>query len=510
MQRKPTILIIDDDRLIRESMGYYLESKGFHVLQAEDGEKGLAVLQAEKPDIVLTDLWMPVLNGFEVIQRTAREFPETPIIVFSGGREIEDVIAAINKGAWDYIRKPVESFSDLTHIINKALEKLRLIQENKRYRENLEVAIEKRTQQLTVASEMLIQKVAALEIEVGKRKLSEQKLSEYQERLEELVRERTDELVRVNALLTFELEEHKQTEKELEQSHQRLHKALADLKQTQVQMLQAEKMASIGQLASGVAHEINNPIGFVRSNMETLNEYRLDLTRLLQYYQELETCLYDSRAQIQNTRIAAILKEIHGTKAEIDLAFIMDDYHKVIAESLEGIKRVIAIVGDLKDFAHSGQDLPCYADINESIRCTLNILNNELKYKADVSTDLGEIPMIRCYPQRINQVLMNILLNAAQAVETKGLITITTRTKQDQVEIRISDNGPGIPAHILPRIFDPFFTTKAVGKGTGLGLHLTYNIIQNHKGSIHVESPPGKGTAFVIRLWKDPKLEPDI
>ena len=147
-----------------------------------------------------------------------------------------------------------------------------------------------------------------------------------------------------------------------------------------------------------------------------------------------------------------------------------------------------------------------YADLNKGIESTLNIVWNELKYKAQVIKDLGKIPLVKCYPQRINQVFMNILVNAAQAIEDKGEIRITTRAENGYVEIRISDTGKGIPPEVLPKIFDPFFTTKGVGKGTGLGLSMAYNIIQRHKGTIDVESEVGKGTTFIIRLGTDPDL----
>jgi signal transduction histidine kinase len=147
-----------------------------------------------------------------------------------------------------------------------------------------------------------------------------------------------------------------------------------------------------------------------------------------------------------------------------------------------------------------------YADLNKGIESTLNIVWNELKYKAQVIKDLGRIPLVKCYPQRLNQVFMNILVNAAQAIEDKVEIRITTRAENGYVEIRISDTGKGIPPEVLPKIFDPFFTTKGVGKGTGLGLSMAYNIIQRHKGTIDVESEVGKGATFIIRLQTDPDL----
>jgi PAS domain S-box-containing protein len=312
--------------------------------------------------------------------------------------------------------------------------------------------------------------------DVSERKRGEEQLKNYSQNLENMVEERTVELK----------------------------KALAGLQNTQSQLLQSEKLASIGQLAAGVAHEINNPVGFVKSNLGTMNEYRQDLTKLLDQYRMLEATL-DKEVR-ENGCIQKALENIQSVKDEIDLGFIMDDYSNVINESFEGMARVSKIVSDLKDFAHVDKAELEHADLNKGIESTLNIVWNELKYKARVIKDLGKIPLVKCYPQRINQVFMNILVNAAQAIEDKGEIRITTRADNGHVDIRISDTGKGIPPDVLPKIFDPFFTTKEVGKGTGLGLSMAYNIIQKHKGTIDVESEVGKGTTFIIRLRTDPDL----
>jgi len=303
-------------------------------------------------------------------------------------------------------------------------------------------------------------------------KRAEEQLKNYSQNLEKMVDERTTELK----------------------------KALTDLQNIQSQLLQSEKLASIGQLAAGVAHEINNPVGFVKSNLGTLNEYEQDLTKLLDQYRMLETTLGKEKNMEGDGALQKALENIQKSKDEIDLSFILDDFKNIINESLEGMARVAKIVADLKDFAHVDKAELEHVDLNNGIESTLNIVWNELKYKAEVIKDLGKIPLVKCYPQRINQVFMNILVNAAQAIEYKGEIRITTRADNGHVEIRISDTGKGIPPDVLPKIFDPFFTTKEVGKGTGLGLNMAYNIIQRHKGTIDVESEVGKGTTFTIRI----------
>ncbi len=267
------------------------------------------------------------------------------------------------------------------------------------------------------------------------------------------------------------------------------------------QLLQAEKMAAIGQLAAGVAHEINNPVGFVNSNLHTLQQYHTELHELISSYREVVSCAGKAFADGQwNDAFAEMIDTVERCEKKIDLDYILQDCPALIRESMEGADRIRKIVSDLKDFAHPGHEDLQLADINQNIESTLNIVWNELKYHAEVVRQFGTIPMIECHAQQLNQVFMNILVNAAQAIDGKGRITIETGTGNGHVQVKISDTGVGIePAH-LTRIFDPFFTTKEVGKGTGLGLNVSYNIIQKHHGSITVESQVGKGSTFTIQL----------
>ncbi|RLC32505.1 MAG: hybrid sensor histidine kinase/response regulator [Deltaproteobacteria bacterium] len=269
----------------------------------------------------------------------------------------------------------------------------------------------------------------------------------------------------------------------------------------QQQLLQSEKMASIGQLAAGVAHEINNPTGFVNSNLTTLSEYQRDIKGVIGQYRklisDLGTVLPDG---LSPPALAEQITEIRKRETEIDIDFILDDIDDLIRDCREGTERIKKIVIDLKDFAHPGEDEKKSVDINQGLESTLNVVWNELKYKADVRKDYGDIPIVEGYPQQLNQVFMNILVNAAQAIEERGEIRISTRKVNGYVEVSISDTGSGIPEENLPRIFDPFFTTKEVGKGTGLGMNVAYNIIRKHNGSIDVKSKVGEGTTFRIRI----------
>jgi len=274
-----------------------------------------------------------------------------------------------------------------------------------------------------------------------------------------------------------------------------------EYKKAQAQLLHAEKMASVGQLAAGVAHEINNPTGFVSSNLRTLSDYQKDIMGLMEEYKKLIKMLDDEAGKKRLPPCAVEqTKRILDREKEIDVEFIVNDIMDLIEDCKEGTGRIKKIVLDLKDFAHPGEDKVQTADINKGIESTLNVVWNELKYKAKVAKEYGELPLIECYAHQLNQVFMNLLVNAAQAMEKQGEIRISTRADNGYVEISIADNGKGIPEENLSRIFDPFFTTKDVGKGTGLGLNMAYNIIKKHQGTIDVESMIGKGTTFTIRI----------
>lgn len=262
------------------------------------------------------------------------------------------------------------------------------------------------------------------------------------------------------------------------------------------QLLQSEKLASIGQLAAGVAHEINNPVGYVFSNFGTLEKYLADLFRMLSAYEEAEPQLAGSSAAL---RLAAL-------REEIELDYLKEDVPTLMAESREGITRVRKIVQDLKDFSHvdARQEWE-WVDVHKGIDSTLNIVNNEIKYKAEVVKDYGHLPEIECLASELNQVFLNLLVNAAHAV-TKERGTLIIRTGTDgsgpaqRVWIEVEDDGCGIPPESLNRIFEPFFTTKPVGEGTGLGLSLSYGIVQKHGGKLTVESTVGRGSVFRVTL----------
>jgi PAS domain S-box-containing protein len=292
--------------------------------------------------------------------------------------------------------------------------------------------------------------------------------------------------------VNYDITERKRTEMELVSRNAQLLELNAKLSRAQAQLVQSEKLASIGQLAAGVAHEINNPIGFIFSNFTTLDGYLEKLLTMLTAYQEAEH-LIDSQAMKDKLTVLG---------ETVDLPFLKEDIPVLMTETKDGIARVRKIVQALTEFSRVGGNAEWqFADLHHGIDATLNIINSEIKYKADVIKEYGQIPEIECLPSEINQVIMNLLVNAAHAIgEDRGKITIRTSVARETVLIEISDNGCGIEKESLSRIFDPFYTTKPVGKGTGLGLSLSYGIVQKHRGTLEVESEVGQGTTFRLTL----------
>lgn len=255
------------------------------------------------------------------------------------------------------------------------------------------------------------------------------------------------------------------------------------------QLLQSEKLASLGQLAAGVAHEINNPIGYVSSNMKMLAEYSDSLINLVKLL----------IPHVEETQRLALL-------AQFDFDYVCSDLPTLVQESEQGLNRVVEIIRDLKDFSHIEDAEFVDADLHQGILSTLNLVNNELKYKADVIKDFAELPQLRCIPSQLNQVLLNLLLNAVQAIEQRGTIRISTGYDQHWVWFSVSDDGKGMTEQQLSRIFEPFYTTKPKGEGTGLGLPLSRSIVEKHQGAIDVSSTPGVGSCFTVKLARQLQL----
>ena len=323
--------------------------------------------------------------------------------------------------------------------------------------------------------------------------------------LESQVRERTEALEeslheneKINRALhnakaqrEIEMEERKRTLVALEHEQKEQRILIKKLEDAHHQLLQSEKMASIGQLAAGVAHEINNPIGFVGSNLRTLKDYIAALLELVSVYEQGDSLMADD---------TALAQRIRELRRAVDIDFLREDAPALINESIEGTERVQRIVQDLRDFSRLENPDWQGADLHAGLEATLNIVSNDVRFKADIVRELGDIPAVECLPFQINQVFLNILLNAAQSITGRGTITLRSGRVTDEVWISITDTGQGIPPERMARIFDPFYTTKPVGQGTGLGLSVSYGIVKKHGGRIDVQSQTGAGATFTIRL----------
>jgi PAS domain S-box-containing protein len=278
---------------------------------------------------------------------------------------------------------------------------------------------------------------------------------------------------------------------------------ITEIKQLRSQALQTEKMASIGQLAAGVAHEINNPMGFIHANLFQMAEYVTDLRRLWTQVEALQKAVSGGDAGA----IQAAGSDLAAVGEELDAAFVLSDLAKAVRESQEGSERIRHIVQDLRDFSHQDTGERALADVNQCLDSTANIVWPMMKHVVVLEKDYAELPAVPCYPMQLKQVFMNLLVNAYQAIEEvvgesgeTGTIALATARGEEGVVITVRDTGCGIASQHRDRIFDPFFTTKKVGSGTGLGLSTSFSIVQRHGGTITVQSEPGAGTEFRVYL----------
>ncbi len=295
----------------------------------------------------------------------------------------------------------------------------------------------------------------------------ENQLQELNRNLENMVRQRTQEL---------------------ERSHEALKKAYLDLQSTQEQLVQTEKMASLGQLVAGIAHEIKNPLNFIYGNTGFLSDYTAKLQALLEAYDALPSLTEADKARM------------HEMKSQLNYDFVRQDLHTLIENFTEGARRINTIVSDLRTFSRMDSDTVSEIDVHASIEVTLNLLSNQYRERVEIHREYGAIPKIHGYSGKLGQVFMNLLSNAFHAINAKGDVWIRTQSLDGYVQVEIEDNGQGIARENLKRIFEPFFTTKPVGQGTGLGLSISYGIIEQHHGKITVASAPGSGTVFTVRL----------
>jgi len=290
----------------------------------------------------------------------------------------------------------------------------------------------------------------------------------------------------------------KAMEARVAQRNRVLRQALVDLKESQAQLLQSEKMASLGQMVAGVAHELNTPLGYVKNNVQLLRELSEPLFELAAAQARLGQCLNDP--DCDEASLAQALQAAEQARQQAAPELLAEDLQQLYGDTLYGLEQIAELVVGLKDFARLDRAMSEEVDLNDCIRSALLIARNNIKDKAEVVQQLGELPRIACAPSQINQVLLNLLTNAAHAIDGMGRIQIRSWADAQGIHVSLQDNGRGMPPEVMAKIFDPFFTTKPVGQGTGLGLSISYKIVQDHGGQIRVASEPGRGTRFLISL----------
>ncbi|MBI4861263.1 MAG: response regulator [Candidatus Riflebacteria bacterium] len=442
--RQQRVLTIDDDRRFREFITKLLTPEGYEVVQAEDGEAGLAAVQKHVFDLILVDLVMPGLMGDEVCRRlkTSEATREVPVILLTSRGDKHDMIAGLSAGADDYVVKTTDQEIIKSRV--KAMIRRKFFQdENRRIQDELKTR----------------------EIEAARVK-AERDAAQEKARL-------ADELAVKNTTL------------------QATNRKLRD---AQTALVQAEKMAALGQLVAGIAHEINNPLAFVYNNLVTIERDVRDLDRVLTEYRTVVAGFAGSRPDV-----IARLAELED---ECELETARTEITTRVADAKEGLERVKKIVTNLRNFSRLDEGEVKTVDITEGIESTLKIIGHLVKDRITIERSYGEIPKVECFPGLLNQVFMNLLVNACQAIGDTGTITIRTYLENGSIRVSIVDTGCGIPQDLLQKIFDPFFTTKEVGQGTGLGLSTSYGIMQKHGGKILVDSAPGEGSTFTVVLFQ--------
>ncbi|MEO0517929.1 MAG: response regulator [Cyanobacteria bacterium P01_A01_bin.116] len=456
-QQEPQgILIVDDNPTNLEVLSESLIQEGFQVAVAIDGESALEQVNYHRPELIFLDVMMPGINGFETCQRL-KENPEThdiPVIFMTALSDSENKVRGLSLGAIDYVTKPFQQEEVLARV-----------------RVHLQVQNLTRTLQ---------RQNHLLKSEIEQREKAEADLIEANASLESL---------------------NQQLENRVEERTFDLSTALKDLQQTQVQLIQQEKLSALGQLVAGIAHEINNPVNFIHGNIDHASAYTEDLLNLFALY----------KSHYPNP-----VPEIQEKMNEIDVDFLAEDLPKLLSSMHVGTDRIRNIVLSLRIFSRLDEAEVKDVNLHEGIDSTLLILNSRLKGQSNfpeisIIKEYGDLPKVKCYPGQLNQVCMNILSNAIDALEEKfepshdnwipEIRICTELASEDKVNIHIFDNGPGIPKDLQKKIFDPFFTTKPVGKGTGLGMSISHEIIaEKHHGTLSCQPIEPHGTQFTITI----------
>jgi signal transduction histidine kinase len=469
---RPTlILIAEDSRTQATQLQYRLESSGYQVIAASNGKEALEAVRRQKPDLVISDIDMPHLNGYALSRALKRDqqFCDVPVILLTSLSNLDDVVQGLEAGADYYLTKPYQS----DYLLSRVKEILADPGPEKPFEPEPPISF--------------FVNGGAHTITANRRQILTLLLSTYSDAVQ-----RNKELI--------------ESQKQLNAKNQLLDEAMRSerkaheiLKETQSQLVQSEKMAGLGQLVAGIAHEINNPLAFVSNNMAVLERDLAFLKEILEMYKKAENAMQSSDA----------LKAIHELEERIDLPFTLENIDETVGRSREGLKRIQQIVADLRDFVRLDQSGLKEADLNAGIESTVNIIRSKAKeQQVQIELELQPLPQVSCYPAKINQVVMNLIANAIDASHAGQKVIVRSAPSNDGVRFEVIDQGTGIAPAIRSKIFDPFFTTKPPGKGTGLGLSISYGIVRDHGGRIEVEPGENSGSRFIVHLPLGQKSPP--
>ena len=383
------IMVVDDEEEIRLSLCDFLELEGYETMVASNGAKALLALETHTPQMIISDLMMPEVDGLTLLDEISRRHIQIPVIIMTAYASVDRAIQAMKNGAADFVTKPLD-LDYLLQVVERVKERIRMAEQ---------------------------------------------------------------------------------------------------IKIQQQQLIQSEKMASLGQLIAGVAHEINNPVNFIKSNIEPFKESVHILKSLIEVLLENQERL---DPEIQS--------KIRALREEDQIDYLLVDIEKLLVAFNDGSNRIVKIINDLRIFAQIDEDKQTMIHMGEAIDSSLAYLQPFFGERIVIHKNYGNCLYVSCSPGQMNQVFMNILKNAAEFIEGNGNVWIKTFKEGEKIHVEIKDDGVGISQKNLSKVFDPFFTTKPVGSGTGLGLSLSYGIIEQHGGTITVESEEGKGTTFIITL----------
>ena len=468
----PRVLVIEDSPTQAQQLALILEDAGFDVEIAPDAERGFARLADDRFDLVLSDLLLPGDSGFDLCRRIKADprLRSLPVVVCTSQADPFNVLRGLQAGAGGFITKNRDP-AEIAGCVWRAL------------------ARPPATEVLTPVSVVFLGQ--EFRLPAGREQLLDVLVSAF------------EDVVHLNGQHQANLATLRELNRQLAERNRQL-QALADserqaheeLKRAESQLVQAEKLSSLGRLVAGVAHEINNPLAFVLNNVAILRRDLGHLVKLLGLYRQADPILAEHDS--------ALLARIETAADEGDLAYLLENLDSLVARSGEGLKRIQRIILELRSFARLDESDRKEVDVNEGIQNTALLIGGRAEAQGvKLVLDLAPLPPVTCFPARINQVVLNLLTNALDACPDGGTVTGRTRAAPGGVEIHIVDTGSGIDPSIRDKIFDPFFTTKPVGRGTGLGLSISYAVVQEHGGRIDVDSTPGQGAHFIVRLPQD-------